>query len=456
MKKPQNSSNPDFRPTTGQIQQARLLESGYLHNMAYGGSRSAKTFGWCWIIANRAYAYKSRHLIMRRHFKDVRQSVGMETWPEMMEICWPGVEYEVNHTDWFITLEGTNDRTKKRHESVIWLGGLDEGKRTDKVLGREYSTIFVNETSEILNFRSITTIRTRLAERSGLKPRFLYDQNPPVKSHWTYKEFELGINPASRDEKVANHKKLYGSVQMNPDQNKQNIAEGYIETILAGLPERQKERFLRGEYQEDAENALWKIEDIDYYRVSELPDGVYLVRIVVAVDPAVTSKPTSDETGIVVAGKGSDGIYYILADLSALVHVTVWGKITVDAYRHYKADRVLGETNNGGDLVEVNIQNYDRNVSYGSVHASRGKAKRAEPVAALYPRGLVRHVGTFRYMEDEMTSHEGALENDSEPSPNRMDALVWAVTELAGIDPDSFTPGELTKSMGEKDMREYT
>lgn len=153
-----------------------------------------------------------------------------------------------------------------------------------------------------------------------------------------------------------------------------------------------------------------------------------LQRIVVAVDPAVTAKEGSDETGIIVAGKGVDGFAYVLDDLSCRLSPNDWAKRVVDAYHEYEADRIVAEVNNGGALVESVIRTYDPNVSYLAVRASRGKSVRAEPVAALYEQGKVFHIAQFAKLEDQMLNFV-----PGEPfagSPDRLDALVWALTEL--------------------------
>ena len=181
---------------------------------------------------------------------------------------------------------------------------------------------------------------------------------------------------------------------------------------------------LAGEMLEDAPGALWKRARIEELRVTSLPD---LRRIVVAVDPSVTAKETSDECGILVAGAGEDGHYYVLDDRSDVMTVGEWAKQTVALYHGRNADRVVAEVNNGGDLVEQNIRQVDDLVSYKGVHASRGKQTRAEPVAHMYERGVVHHVGAFPELEDELCQWEP---QSGARSPNRLDALVWALTEL--------------------------
>lgn len=188
-----------------------------------------------------------------------------------------------------------------------------------------------------------------------------------------------------------------------------------------------------GECRQANENALWKLATmIQPYRSRDI-NFEELDRIVVAVDPAVTSAAGSDETGIVIAGikkgrNGADSHYYVLEDATMKGTPSEWAKAVTDAYWYYNADRVVAEVNNGGDLVEQNIRSADRQVSFKAVRATRGKVLRAEPIAALYERGLVHHVGEFPLLEDQMCNYTG---EPDEKSPDRMDALVWALTMLS-------------------------
>jgi len=179
-----------------------------------------------------------------------------------------------------------------------------------------------------------------------------------------------------------------------------------------------------GDYMKDVEGALWKDPMIKLAQsTDEIPQ---LERIVVAIDPAVTAQQNSDETGIIVAGRLGDR-FFILDDLSLRASPDTWARAVVEAYHHWNADRIVAEVNNGGDLVEKVIRTIDRSVPYTPVRASRGKILRAEPIAALYEQGKVSHCGEFRELEDQMTSYTPL----SKKSPDRLDALVWALTELS-------------------------
>ncbi len=156
--------------------------------------------------------------------------------------------------------------------------------------------------------------------------------------------------------------------------------------------------------------------------------GLQYERVVVAIDPSATSTESADEAGIIVVGL-LRGHGYVLEDDSLRGSPATWAKEAVAAYRRHKADRIVAETNNGGEMVEFVVRSVDPNVSYTSVTASRGKVTRAEPISALYEQGRVHHVGTFPLLEDQMCSW-----TPGEKSPDRMDALVWGLTELMASD----------------------
>lgn len=175
------------------------------------------------------------------------------------------------------------------------------------------------------------------------------------------------------------------------------------------------------------EGALWTHAMIDRSRLKE-DSEVELVRVLVAIDPAVTHGDNSDETGIVVVGKCERGHYYLLDDLSGRYSADNWGRIAVKAYHDYEADQIVAEVNNGGDLVARLIKSIDPRVPYRAVHASRGKLVRAEPVAALYEQDKVHHLGFFGDLESQMCTYTGIR---PKPSPDRLDALVWGLSELS-------------------------
>lgn len=207
-------------------------------------------------------------------------------------------------------------------------------------------------------------------------------------------------------------------------ENIKNLAKSFIGRIIQRYEgTRLGRQELYAEVLEDIEGALWNSSLIEDNRVIEMPE---VVRIVIGVDPAVTNNTKSDETGIIAGALGVDGHGYILDDKTLKDSVLNWAKASVSTYHKWKADRIIGEVNNGGDLVEQNIRLVDELVSYKDVRASKGKATRAEPVTALYEQGKIHHVGVFPELEDEMASWVPGRGS----SPNRVDAMVWTITEL--------------------------
>ena len=209
-------------------------------------------------------------------------------------------------------------------------------------------------------------------------------------------------------------------------ENEDNLAESALAMLrdkYEGTTLGRQELF--AEILEDVDGALWNMKLIDEARLSEETERD-LSQIIVAIDPAVTANDDSDETGIVVVGKDHNNEYYVLEDLSGRHTADKWGKIAVNAYYDWDADRIVAEVNNGGDLVERLIRNVDPNIPYRSVRATRGKIVRAEPIAALYEQRRVHHMGIYPELESQMCTYTG----DTKTSPDRLDALVWGLSEL--------------------------
>lgn len=187
---------------------------------------------------------------------------------------------------------------------------------------------------------------------------------------------------------------------------------------------------LDAELLDDVDGALWNRAMLDQGRVMEFPQ---LRRVVVAVDPAGSSGAKSDETGIVAAGYGSEGHGYVLADASGRYSPEGWARAAISLYRSLKADTIVAEKNYGGDMVEATIRAVDPNVPVKMVSASRGKAVRAEPIVAFYEQRRVHHVGNLPDLEDQLCGWDP---NTSKGSPDRLDALVWALTDLMDTEPN--------------------
>jgi len=394
--------------------------------MLFGGSRSGKTFLSVYAIVVRALkAPKSRHLICRFRFNAAKASIIFDTLPKVMELCFPGVEYHINKTDWIITMP---------NGSEIWVGGLDDKERTEKILGQEFATVYPNECSQI-PWSSIGLVMTRLAQNCKqadgvqLPLRMIFDCNPPDKNHWTYKLFIKKVDPDTNKPMV--NAEDYGSIQVNPSHNVSNLPASYLK-MLEGMTPEMKKRFFEGEFKDANPNATFKEAWIDRWREEDGANLPEFVRIVVGVDPSGAdedSNKNNDDIGIYIAALGTDGVAYLLEDCTVKSGPAVWGKVTCSAYERYDADVIVGEQNFGGGMVKYVIKSVDPGVNYKQVTASRGKQQRAEPFARLFMDGLVRVVGRQTKLEEELSGFTSYGYTGAK-SPNVADAAFWCLAEL--------------------------
>lgn len=415
--------------TQRQAEAQAIIAGPATHVMLFGGSRSGKTFLHVRNTIFRALkAPESRHAALRFRFNAIKSSIVLDTFPKVMKLAFPGVKYELSKTDWFAKFE---------NGSEFWFGGLDDKDRTEKILGMEFATLYLNECSQI-PWGSVGIATTRLAQAAvqkiegkpdtPLKPRIFYDCNPPPKNHWTYRLFIEKRDPDSK--KALSRPEDYASVQINPESNLENLSAGYLET-LKSLSTRLQKRFLKGEFGDATPNQLFREEAIEQWREIDgrVPD---LIRVVVAVDPSGSGdvdNADNDAIGIVVVGLGVDGNAYLLEDCTVKAGPETWGRVAAQAYDRHAADVVVGEVNYGGEMVRMTVQTARARTPFKAVTATRGKAVRAEPFSSLYEQGKIRHVGEFQELEDELCAFStvGYL---GEHSPNRADALIWALTEL--------------------------
>jgi phage terminase large subunit-like protein len=210
--------------------------------------------------------------------------------------------------------------------------------------------------------------------------------------------------------------------------NLENLAPQFKEAVLSQYEgTRLGRQEIYAELLDDAPGALWAMRDIEKIRISRSPDSSELRRIVVAIDPAASVGEDSDETGIIVVGLGYDGLGYVLADVSGKYRPIEWAQTAIRAMTEWDADRIIAEVNQGGDMVEQTLRSIDSRIPYKGVRGAKGKYSRAEPVSAIYEQGKVRHCGLFATLEDQMCSFEPGT---TSWSPDRMDALVYALTDL--------------------------
>ena len=399
-----------FKHTAKQAEAVQVLKSDARHILLVGGSRSGKSFILMRsMIVRASLKAGTRHVCFRFRYNHIKSSLWAITFPDVMKLCFPDVPYTLNQTDLIAKLS---------NGSEIWFAGLDDKARTEKILGTEFSTIWFNEVSQI-PYESITIALTRLSENSELKKKAYYDCNPPSVRHWAYKVFVEKKEPEKNV--PLQNPEHYQYLFMNPRDNEENLPPGYIEYTLGGLNSRARLRFLDGKFQSDESGALWDESMINMHRVVTAPA---MVRKVLAIDPTATV--TGDEVGMIGAGLGVDGRLYVFSDDSGNYTPSGWGQRAADRTKTNGFDCVVAETNQGGDMVEFVLRQFDKLTRIIRVHAKVGKVLRADPVISMYERGMVSHVGEFEALENEMCTWDP---QDS-ASPNRIDALVYALLEL--------------------------
>lgn len=425
--------------TPKQKEANRLLAGPARNIMLRGGSRSGKTFLLVRAIIQRAInAPSSRHVIFRFRFNHAKTSVWADTLPKVLKLCFPDLRVRFDKTDFYVDLP---------NGSQVWIAGLDDKERVEKILGQEYATLYFNESSQI-PWASVETAMSRLAQKVELAPEIAektgrthialkayFDCNPPSKLHWSYQMFRAKMKPGTKE--ALSKPDDYAEMKVNPSDNADNLPAEYFD-VLASMSAAKRMRFEAGEWASDINGALWSLEDrtapdgktmpgIDSLRVASPPE---FRRIVVSVDPSGTrGDGGGDDIGIVVVGLGVDGHGYLIEDATCQMSPEGWGRRAVEMYHKHNADRIIGERNYGGDMVRFTVATADKKAAFKEVVASRGKHVRAEPISALYEQGRVHHVGIFPDLEDQLCNFT-ASGYIGDGSPDRADALVWALTEL--------------------------
>ena len=400
--------------TPKQKQAFDLLSMKTTYTALYGGSRSGKSMGLMIFVLLLCLLKPSRHLIVRKFMSDLIKSIWYETLPralDLMEI--PARAYKTNanmHTIIF------------KNGSEIWLGGVENQKSMDKILGKEYSTAWVNEASEF-DPEIIPNIMSRLAQKSGIYPRLMLDFNPPETSHWTY---DLVMNNLLNGAQV-NVKTLH----MNPVDNVENLNPAYLE-VLNSMPERQKKRFLEGMFVTPDE-AIFTETMIKF--AEKLP--VHFHKIIIGVDPAISNKATSDETGIMVLGAYQD-IHYKLEDLSHKGSPEAWALRAINAFEKYSKMsancEIVAEVNQGGDMVGSVLDKIAKQkgirINYKAVHTSVSKQYRAEDFSIMLStmQWYFSKQADFTAYIRQMLGYTNLLANNK--SPDRIDAAIIAASQL--------------------------
>ena len=416
------ATTPTFSLTPKQKEVRAVFSTGAKFFLIYGGSRSGKTFLIVYtLLARMLKAPGSRHVVFRNDGIDAKQSIGNETVPAVIAAAWPGLPIKWHEQDGYYEMP---------NGSQLWLAGLKDKARLDKVLGKEFASIYLNEASQI-TLEAFGVVQTRLAQSvkqtdgRPLPLRLYVDLNPTVSAHWTYQIWFNGIHPDDK-KPITDLAENYRAITINPTDNAANLPADYLDS-LSRLPERMRRRFYDGSFTADDDNALWRRSWIKHDRLEKYE------RIIVAIDPATKTAAGSDETGIVVVAKGADGRGYVLADESGKFRPEEWARRAISLYDTFGADCIVAEVNQGGEMVGATVRAaaQGRSIPYKAVTATRGKHVRAEPIAALYELNKVRHAESFPELEDQMCAFTVDFDRDKQGySPDRMDALVWAFTEL--------------------------
>jgi hypothetical protein len=420
----------------------------------YGGSGGGKSFFWMDVIVERAMvAPNSRHAIFRLTRNSCEKTLFDKTLHEVLDKAWPGLKDQCQISQSNMTVEFPNS-------SKLFFDGLDENRMT-KVLGDEFNTIWINECNEDgLSYQQVSTLLSRLRAKNEtvtgrvLKNKMFFDCNPRFYSDWEYKAFIQKINPEDGD--ALHNSDQWVAFKMDAQANQANLHDDYIESLMAGSAASRR-RYVTGEWTDENNNALF---NEAMFRDARIPkprevqtpedtrrhlddEGIALSRVTVSVDPAVTADPKSDLSGITVQALGMDSHVYVLADYSLRGTPDQVCAVVTEACKAWGASRVIMEKNQGGLWLESTMRSHFPHVPLKFVSATAttgGKASRAEPVSAAYERGVVHHVGTLRELETQMCDFGSPASRRK--SPDRMDAVVWGITELLDLGHESKrTPG---------------
>lgn len=401
--------------------------------LAAGGVRSGKTIAEITGMYFRAQrAPGSTHGFFHQTRTSCERNLFKTSFPETLDILMPG---------WYADLKAAPENYINQSDLTVRLPngskflfmGLDD---PDKVRGLKFSTIMLNE-ANFVDYKTVMTLRGRLSEsvptlnpKTGkqdgppLETKMLFDLNPTFKSSWDYQVFVEGLVPGER-RPIPNHKKTYRYLTINAIDNKPNLPASLFEDFES-MTEEQRRRDEHGMWTEDNPHALFSLNTIQRKQIN--PDT--LVEVVVAVDPAGTANKNSDHTGVVVAGRDAESNLYVLEDATLKAKPDEWIKKAIELRKKYDANWIITEKNYGRDILEELMFRLAPSEPLKFVDAmGRGKKLRAEPVASMYERGRVAHTRVFAELEQQMIEFDAP---SYKGSPDRVDALVYALTHLSG------------------------
>ena len=316
---------------------------------------------------------------------------------------------------WFrptFTASNSNGRPK-----LVWPNGviasLYDAREPDQLRGPQHDFILFDELAKY-RYAEAVFDQAMFGLRLGDHPRWVATTTP---------------RPIGLIKRLINQKGVIVT-RGKSQENFSNLAASYRTNVIERYKgTRLGRQELDAEILDDMPGALWSRRSLDEERVDRAPD---LMKLVVGVDPSTTSGENSNETGVIVAGLAQNNQGYVLEDWSIRGTPDQWARRAVAAYRKHDADYIIAESNQGGEMVRMVLQSIEPNIPVRLVHASRGKYIRAEPISALYEQGRVHHVGVLPELEDQMIAFtpERAADRSDGISPDRVDALVWALTEL--------------------------
>lgn len=370
-----------------------------------GGRGSGKSYSVNLFLLN--LTYEEGHVILFTRW--TLTSAFISIIPEFID----KIEALNKHDDFEIT---QSEIINKRTGSKILFRGLktSQGTATANLKSIAGVTTFVLEEAEEAHDEDVFD-RIDLSVRDKSRPnRVILVMNPSYKSHWVYKRFVKNPNEA-----YCTH------IHTTYLDNENNLSQSFIEAAERTKQENlhRYEHLFLGKWLDDADGLLWNRQIIERSRISVKPE---LTRIVVAIDPAVTANLDSDETGIVVCGKDANGKAYVLEDLSGKYSPNEWANVASQAYKNWDADCIVAEKNQGGEIVESVLRSQNSTSRIKLVSATKGKYVRAEPIYSLYEQSKIFHVGMFPILETQMVT----FDPDKGKSPDRVDAMVWGMTEL--------------------------
>lgn len=369
-----------------------------------GGRGSGKSWTLALFLLN--LTYQKGHVILFTRYTLVSAFISIiPEFLDKIEIMGKVQDFEVTQSEIINKLTGS----KILFRGIKTSSGVNTAN-LKSIAG--LSTWIIDEAEELTDPDVFDKVDLSIRAKDNFN-RVILVMNPAYKSHWIYNDFV---------KKKRNDTTYIHTTYLD---NKINLSDSFIqaaEKTKKENPARYEHLFL-GTWLDDADGMLWNRQIIAKTRISEAPN---LSRIIVAIDPAVTANMNSDETGLIVVGKDSEGFGYVLEDLSGKYSPNHWAKISNDAAFRWNADCIVAEKNQGGDMVEAVLKSQGTNHRIKLVTATKGKFVRAEPVYSLYEQGKIYHVGSFPILESQMVT----FDPDKGKSPDRVDALVWGLTEL--------------------------